>query len=364
LPFLQQALDRFDLVPVLVGSLEEDDAARIASALRPLLSARTMVVVSSDFTHYGPNYGYLPFVSDVEENLRKLDHGAIRLILAKDFDGYMAYLRKTGDTICGRNAIAVLLKLLPQTAVGRLLRYDTSGRITGDFSNSVSYVSIAFTVPEGAAPSEPEALTPEEKKTLLLLARASLESVVRTGHLPDIGGLADRITPRLMRPGGAFVTLKKRGVLRGCIGRIPYPEAMGKLPPLYATVMLMAVESGIRDRRFRPVSEDELPEIEIEISVLSRPREIQRPEEFQVGSHGIIIRKGDRSAVYLPQVAPEQGWTRDETLCHLCQKAGLPPDEWKRPGMRFSVFTAQVFDESLLSAEEQPKPATARRPES
>ena len=153
LPFLQAALGDFKLVPIMVGGLAPGDAEKIAAALREYLAPSTLVVVSSDFTHYGPNYDYLPFTQDVEQNLRKLDTGAVDLILKKDYAGYMAYLEKTSSTICGRYAIAILLKLLPAEAEGRLLKYDTAGRMMGDFTNSVSYVSMMFTVPADWKPT-------------------------------------------------------------------------------------------------------------------------------------------------------------------------------------------------------------------
>jgi len=352
LPFLQTALGDFKLVPILVGALAAGDAEKIAAALKAELSPKTLVVISSDFTHYGPNYDYMPFGENVEQNLRKLDMGAVDFILKKDYDSYLSYVQKTQATICGRNAIAILLKMLPATAEGRLLRYDTSGHITGDFTNSVSYVSMAFAVaqdaPSGASAEAGDALTVDEKKTLLRIARDTLEQFVRSGRAPEISDEKYGLTPRLKAKAGAFVTVKKHEELRGCIGRIGYPEAASELSPMYQSVALMAVEAAARDPRFEPVRPDELKDIALEISVLSIARKVGGPEDFEVGKQGIIISKGYSGAVFLPQVAPEQGWNRDETLRHLCAKAGLPADEWKKPGMSFFVFTAQVFDESLL----------------
>jgi len=109
--------------------------------------------------------------------------------------------------------------------------------------------------------------------------------------------------------------------------------------------MDMAVNACTRDFRFNPVSEDELSDIEIEISVLTRPEKISGPEGFIPGEHGIIIKKGWNQAVFLPQVAPEQGWDRETTLEHLCMKAGLPANEWQKQGMEFYIFRAIVFSE-------------------
>ena len=345
LPFLQRTTGRFKLVPILVGYLSGDDAAKIAAALKPYVSNKTLVIVSTDFTHYGRGFQYVPFEKDVEENLRKLDLGAARLIRDKNYEGYMAYIRDKRPTICGRNAIAILLKLLPTEVKGRLLKYDTSGRMTGDFSQSVSYVSMAFTYPSGAKRS---GLTTAEKKTLVRLARQTIKTYLKTGRMPkDVEGTYN-LTDRLKGRSGAFVTLKKHGELRGCIGRIGYPELASQLPPLYEVIIRMAVAAATEDPRFPQVTAAELADIKIEISVLTIAKEIPGHNDFEVGRHGIIIRKGRRSAVFLPQVAPEQGWNRATTLQHLCRKAGMPSDEWKTPGMKFFVFTADVFDETVL----------------
>lgn len=370
LPFLQTVLGDFKLVPVLLGLLMEDDFQKVADALRPYMDEDTLVVASSDFTHYGDRFGYVPFRSNIEENLKKLDYGAIERILALDFDGFMKYREETGISVCGFYPISVLLKLLPEGTQGTMLVYDTSGRMTKDFSHSVSYTSIVFTasgkktgkVLEGPSngvhfrhkqtclkpnsapillvgedsPSMGE-LTVEEGQTLLSLARATLDNYTRSGRLPEVKD--GTFSPRLREKYGVFVTLHKNGELRGCIGHI-LPKA-----PLWKAVMENAVNSGFRDFRFPPLREEELKEVSLEVSVLSPLRRISGPEEFQVGREGILIRLGNSSAVFLPQVATEQGWDREQTLCHLCRKAGLPWYAWWNKDMEFHVFTTTVFRE-------------------
>ena len=146
IPFLQRALaPGWRLIPVLLGSGTSGAAAQqIADALRPLLDATTLVVVSSDFTHYGPRFGYVPFRDDVRERIRGLDMGAVERIRRRDVTGFESYLQETGATICGRDAINVLLRLLPGDVEARLTAYDTSGSLTGDWDHSVSYASMAF----------------------------------------------------------------------------------------------------------------------------------------------------------------------------------------------------------------------------
>jgi len=349
LPFLQRTAGDFTLVPILVGQLRAGDAEAIAAAIKPFVTKDTLIVVSSDFTHYGPRFQYVPFEKNPAENIRKLDMGAVELILKKDFDGYMAYLKDTQVTICGRYAIAIMLKLLPEDAHGKLLKYDTSGRMSGDYGNSVSYVAAVFTTGDKGMPAERTArLTEKEEKILLRIARTTLNTTIKSARVPKGFEKLYEMTPALKAKSGVFVTLKKNGRLRGCIGRIGYPEVAEKLPPLYECVRLMTVQSAQHDPRFPAVEANELEDIRIEISVLTIAQEVAGPKDFKVGRDGIIIRKGFRGAVFLPQVAPEQGWDRATTLSHLCVKAGLPADEWKKPGMRFFTFRAQVFDESLI----------------
>jgi len=151
IPFLQHTLEPgWRLLPVLIGA--GSDAAsrsRVADALLPLADPHTLVVVSSDFTHYGPRFSYVPFRSDVPRRLRELDMGAVDRILAFDRGGFAEYVQRTQATICGMSAIDVLLGLLPGGLQASLEAYDTSGRITGDWEHSVSYASLLFAAPAG-----------------------------------------------------------------------------------------------------------------------------------------------------------------------------------------------------------------------
>jgi AmmeMemoRadiSam system protein A len=144
---------------------------------------------------------------------------------------------------------------------------------------------------------------------------------------------------RLELPQGVFVTLKIHGELRGCIGHIP-PDF-----PLGRAVGSMAIQSAFNDPRFAPLKASELAQVKIEISALTPMKDIKGPEEIVVGRDGVVIAKEGRSAVFLPQVAPENNWGRNELLENLCRKAGLSSDAWKS-GAKFYVFQADVFDES------------------
>ncbi|MHC4307592.1 MAG: AmmeMemoRadiSam system protein B [Planctomycetota bacterium] len=342
LPFLQVALgDDFELIPVLISRLNNEEFDFIADKLKPLIDDDTLIVVSSDFTHYGYGYDYVPFKKDVEANLRKLDYGAFERILALDFDGFFQYKRATGITACGFMPIALLMKLLPSDVQGKILKYDTSGSILGNFDSSVSYASIVFTR-DNEPPDiigDSNGLNNDEKLTLLEVARNTLEYCVNGGRKPDLHSGEYTLSQTLKEKRGVFVTLNKNGHLRGCIGHIQPREQLVK------AVMDNTINSSMNDGRFRPVSEDELSDIEIDISVLSPIKKVSGADKFIPGKHGIIIRMGGMRAVFLPQVATEQGWDREETLAHLCNKAGLPSYAWKDEEMEFFVFTAEVFHE-------------------
>ncbi len=346
-PFLQAALGPFKLVPVVVGRLDAQTARAMGGILAGMIDARTLVVASSDFTHYGENYGYVPFKDDIEENIRKLDLGAFEAIKSGRADTFYAYVAKSGTTICGRQAVRVLIEMLPRGSKFHLVKYDTSGRVAGDFTNSVSYLSIAvrgaWTKGTPVAPPAPDRLDEKDRRLLLELARKTLECRVGKGENPRVEDLNVEVTEAMRRPRSAFVTLTKDGRLRGCIGSLHTTQ------PLYCEVMARAVHAALNDDRFPPVEASELPKLHLEVSALTPAKAVASPKDIVLGRHGIILRKDGRSAVYLPQVAPEQGWDLPETLGHLAEKAGLPADAW-REGAEFLVFEAEVFGEPKKEA--------------
>lgn len=178
-------------------------------------------------------------------------------------------------------------------------------------------------------------LTDHDRLILLQTARESIGARLarRTPCFPPP-------TAALNVPCGAFVTLKARGELRGCIGHITAAE------PLVETVKEVALASAFDDPRFPPLAPEEWSRVRIEISVLSPFERITDVDRIQVGVHGIMIKRGYRSGLLLPQVAPEQGWDRDTFLTHTCYKAGLPCDAWKSPETRIEIFSAIVFHET------------------
>ena len=180
-------------------------------------------------------------------------------------------------------------------------------------------------------------LTKEEKKVLIDIARNTVDEYVKNKKVFNVA----ETDPRLKAEEGAFVTLKEHSSLRGCIGNI-----LGK-GPLYLTVRDMAIAAASEDPRFSPVDKKELSKLDIEVSVLSKPRVIKDVSEIKLGVHGVIVSRGFfNRGVFLPQVADETGWTKEEFLSELCsQKAHLPRDAWKDPKTIIEIFTADVFSE-------------------
>ncbi|MBS1201465.1 MAG: hypothetical protein H6R27_2143, partial [Proteobacteria bacterium] len=332
LPFLQRALaPGWRLVPILVGRLEAEDYAVLTDAIRPLLDGRTLVVVSTDFTHYGARFGYVPFAADadVAGRLEALDKGALAQIEARDPKGFLDYQERTGITVCGFRPVALLLHLLPSDARAYLVRYETSGALLGDYRSSVSYLAIALTIPDRLA--EPAAWEPESLRWLHRLAALRVRDAVAPTDASrvSLGALADALPAQVREPAGAFVTLRKGGRLRGCIGYI------APIKPVWQAVLDNAEAAALRDTRFRPVEPEEINDLDIEVSVLTEPVAIADWTGFEVGRHGIVLVKGSRRAVFLPDVALEQGWDREQTLTHLARKAGLPADGWREGAQYF-----------------------------
>jgi AmmeMemoRadiSam system protein A len=180
-------------------------------------------------------------------------------------------------------------------------------------------------------------LKPEECVALLRLARETIAAALQGEPPPQPPSEAER--PGLWLPLAVFVTLRLRGELRGCIGEMAWDR------PLSKNVVRAAVASAFHDPRFWPLTEEELPEVQVEISVLSPLQTIARPEDYEPLAHGIVIEVGERRAVFLPQVARQYGWPREEMLTQLSLKAGLPPDAWRDARAVLKIFTIQEFSE-------------------
>jgi hypothetical protein len=341
LPFLQLTLNDLTIIPLVIGQLNKEQAMSLAESLRKFIDEETIVIVSSDFTHYGPQFNYVPFTDDAPQNLEKLNQVSFEAIQSLNPEAFIKHGVETGDTICGFNPIVILLSLA-KTYSGvqaSLLAREVSGNITGDFTNSVSYQSIALTRPVIADKLiESRFLEETERQTLLKLARFALQNYLNGKEDIELDQLGVQLTDNLKAKYGVFVTLTQNGQLRGCIGDIIGAR------PLYQGVIENAINAAVNDPRFAPVTKEEEKSLAIEISVLSPPKEIPSYREFVVGRDGIILIKNDRRAVFLPQVMVENKWTPFTALNYLAQKAGLPHDGWRK-NAQFLVFSAEVFHE-------------------
>ena len=333
LPFLQRALKDFRLVPLYLGGMNDTQYARAAEALLPFVDDDTLLVASSDCTHYGADFGYEPFTKDVEKNLQDLADQAAAPLLKADFDGFAAHVEKTGDTICGRGPILLMLRILSMKAGAEGVRagFDMSGRQNGEWGHSVTYQSFVFT-------RRPGTLDQPARTELLKLARQTVAAHLKDEKPPKPD--AEKVAAAARVNGACFVTLQNHGDLRGCIGNM---IAEG---PLFEAVIRNAV-NACEDYRFagNPVTTKELDQIDIEISYLTPMKRIPSTEEIVIGRHGLYLVLGVQRGVLLPQVAYERGWTRDEFLAQVCRKAGLPSDSWKKPEAELYTFEAEVFGE-------------------
>jgi AmmeMemoRadiSam system protein A len=183
-------------------------------------------------------------------------------------------------------------------------------------------------------------LADSEKKLLLQIARGAVVAAAqRCAYVTDFPSV-----PAFQEPAGAFVTLHKGRKLRGCIGQLPGRETLADV------VAHCAAAAALEDPRFAPVRPEEVPEIKIEISVLSALADIGA-HEIEPGKHGIAISRGWHRGVLLPQVATQFNWGAERFLAETCEKAGLEPAAWKDPQTRIQAFTAEVFSEAEFSAD-------------
>jgi len=342
-PLLQLALGSdFSIVPLIVGAFGGDQMGMCVRAFSTLIDCETLLVISSDFTHYGADFSYTPYGTkggnEVRERVAAVDAEALSSIAKCDADSFAALIGKTGATICGHVPIELSLRAFPNGSRLSIVKYATSSDESGDFSRFVCYAAAVGRVNwRGEAGA---VLDSEARAFLLRIARESLEHAVRTGKTFPKGHFTSSAPKSTLAEMGAFVTLKDKatGALRGCIGEIT------PMRPLVEAVAARAVDSALHDPRFMPVSERELSGLCVEVSALTPPKPVPSWRDIVLGRDGMTLEKGSAYAVFLPQVAPEQGWDLATTLSCLSRKAGLSSDAW-REGTKFETFQAEVFHE-------------------
>ncbi|MEN8154789.1 MAG: AmmeMemoRadiSam system protein B [Acidobacteriota bacterium] len=342
LPFIQKALKDSDykIVPILFSNLKPDEYKRMAKLIGRFVNKNTIIIASTDFTHYGRAYGYIPFRENIPENLRKLDMGIIEHIRKLDFKEYVKYKNKTGITMCGFAPVGILIFLMnDKKCKTSITDYYRSADLNKDYSLSVSYASIIFY--NKVLTPEKNSLSRKDKKKLLSISRYTINKYIETGIIPEIDHNFS-IEDILKEKRGLFVTLKKGGKLRGCIGTLRGIE------PLYIGVARNSVNSAFRDPRFPALKKGELEKIEIEISVMTPLKKIKSYRKIRLGTDGVILKRGNFQAVYLPQVAVETGWGLETFLGNLSKKAGLNYNGYRSKETEFYIFQADVFSEHDL----------------
>jgi len=343
LPFAQRLYPEARVLPIVVSTLDPARLARLGETLARLLAdRRALIVASTDLSHY-------PAVADAT----RLDRATLDAITTLDPEAVRRAVEaapRSGAAevvtgACGEGPI--LVAIAAARALGatraRIVSYANSADSpAGDPKRVVGYGAVAIdagrTVAaalDGVAVADPAAaLTDDDRRELVSYARETIDRFVTTGTAP----ISRDTTPRLLRRQGAFVTIKKDGELRGCIGRL-IPDG-----PLHWLVGAVALEAAVADPRFGPVRPNELGHLEVEVSLLTTPRQVVSPDDLVPGEDGVVLVKAGKSAVFLPEVARELGWTRDRWLDELSVKAGLEKGAW-RDGALLFAFQTEVIRE-------------------
>ena len=321
IPFIQKTLPKAKIVPIVMGFQTKTTINTLTKALTKVLPGKkALVIASTDMSH---------LLSKKEAN--DIDSKTISLIQSFDTDNLVRKLEKHENILCGGGPVVSILLYAQKRGDTKveILRYSDSSDSGGPESQVVGYLAAAL---YSGTPKSKFSLSSKEKKELLQLARLSINQLVQHNKVVNYTPQ----NPNLLTKKGVFITLRKKGILRGCIGFIE------PILPLYQTVIQASIYAAIRDQRFPPVSIEELKDLEIEISVLAPLEKIHNPNFIEVGKHGLVITKGDKKGLLLPQVPVENRWSREEFLQQACLKAGLPRNAWKS-GADIYIFEATVF---------------------
>lgn len=332
LPFIQAGLGSPRVVLIAIGRQSWENCEILGESLYQTLKEQKnfLIVASSDMSHY---------LSDAQA--KEIDTGTAGLI--KEMEPQKLFLYCDGNNrLCGLASVVSTMLAAKKLGANKahVLRQADSGDMTGEKGRVVGYISAALVKENIKSKTEKDNmeifLTEQQKNKLLKIARDTIAYHLSAGKILEV----KEDDPMLNQPLGAFVTLHKKGQLKGCIGNM-----IGRAP-LYLTVRDMAVAAASEDPRFSPVRKNELEDIAIEISVLSPLKKIDNPDEIIVRKHGVLVKNSFTSGVYLPQVATETSWTKEQFMDSLCgNKAGMSPDAWKTGKCEIYIFTAEVFAE-------------------
>ena len=331
LPFLQRVLKKFSLVAIVMGDQSYETCKILATSIANLMDDKqTIVVASSDLSHF---HSY--------EQAQKMDHKVLNAIEEWDYFNMCRNLNSRIWEACGGGPITTAMIFSERLGANKtkILKYANSGDVSyGDKNSVVGYAAIAMYKDENAGYSVNKEFTlnEDEKKYLIDIAKKSVETAVLEGRSFEC---SDGNFKELALDRGAFVTLTENGQLRGCIGYT------SPLQPLCYTVRDVAAHAALKDRRFSPVTKDELARLHYEISVLSPFRRVLDIDQIKIGEHGLLIKNSFNEGLLLPQVASDNNWDRITFLQQTCRKAGLPLNAWKDEKTDIFMFTALVFGE-------------------
>ena len=333
LPFLQTVLKDFKLIPIVMGDQNLENCKILSDAIfQAIKGKKVLIVASTDLSHF---YSY--------DEALKLDNVVIDRIKNFDTQGFASDISEGKCEACGAGPVITTMLLAQKMGANKslILKYANSGDVTRDKSRVVGYLAAVLYQENKSNPGKGNSkkvgtdlgLNEEEKIFLHQVAKASIEARL-FGETPP---RFDPPTAKLQEKRGAFVSLHRRGQLRGCIGYIQAYK------PLCQTISEMAVAAAFQDSRFSPLRKEELKDLEIEISALTPLKRISDVQEIEIGKHGIYIVKGFNSGLLLPQVATEYSWNAETFLENTSLKAGLFKDAWKDKGAEIYIFSADIF---------------------
>ncbi len=342
IPFIKYLFPEAKILPIIVGEPDIKMCFRFGKALAEIVkNKKVLIVASSDLSHYPDFDDAVKTDNKTLKTIANLNPGQIVSEMQNQLERGIPQLVTCA---CGEAPILAAIETAKELGAGRasIISYSNSGyNSIGSIDRVVGYGAVVISYGNAIKPLDVDSvvtdntykLTVSDKKTLLMHARKTLEQYFSTQSFP----LLRNMNSLLKIKRGCFVTLKKEGELRGCIGRMT-----GDVP-LCTIVGMMALQAALNDNRFTPLKQDELPQVEIEISVLTPFKPIKSADDIVLGHDGVIVKKGSRQAVFLPQVATETGWSKEEFLNQLCYKAGLNSGDWENA--QLFTFEADVFSE-------------------
>jgi len=342
-PFIKYLFPHAKILPIVVGEPNVRMCARFGESLTRIIKGkRTLIVASSDLSHYPTFDDAIKVDCRTLKTIAGLDLEETKAVLEGQLDENIPHLVTSA---CGEAPILAAMAIAKELGANcaSIISYSNSGyNPAGNIDQVVGYGAVAIGLGKPTALTDPDSLvvnptytlSSSDRRDLLTYARKTLEQFFSTTTVP----LPRDLNPLLKIKRGAFVTLRKHGELRGCIGE------MREDRPLCTVIGSMALQAAFNDTRFNPLAEQELSQVEIEISVLTPVKPVKNAHEIVLGRDGVIVRKGNRQAVFLPQVATETGWSKEVLLDQLCFKAGLEAGDWK--DAELFTFQADVFSES------------------